>query len=421
METTVINTDSAQKQSLDSLFKTLDSSSDGLSSAEAQKRLEQYGANSFQEKKDNPVLKFLGYFWGPIPWMIEVAAVLSAAVQHWVDFIIICVLLLFNAMVGFWQEHQAANAVDALKKQLALKARIKRDGNWSEEDAAILVPGDIIRLRLGDIIPADIKLAEGDYLSVDQSALTGESLPVDKKIGDVGYSGSVVKQGEMVALVVATGANTFFGKTAKLVSTAKSVSHFQRAVLTIGNYLIYLSLALAAVLIVAMLIRGAAFLTLLQFALILIIAAIPVAMPAVLSVTMAIGAMALAKMKAIVTRLESIEEMAGLDILCSDKTGTLTENKLTLGEPMLYKAKDTQDLILAGALASKAENQDAIDMAVITGLEDSGVLDTYTQSKFIPFDPIRKRTEAEIKGQDGHSFKVTKGAPQVILGICHPP
>lgn len=421
METTVINTDSAQKQSLDSLFKTLDSSSDGLSSAEAQKRLEQYGANSFQEKKENPILKFLGYFWGPIPWMIEVAAVLSAAVQHWVDLIIICVLLLFNALVGFWQEHQAANAVDALKKQLALKARIKRDGKWSEEDADILVPGDIIRLRLGDIIPADIKLAEGDYLSVDQSALTGESLPVDKAIGDVGYSGSVVKQGEMVALVVATGANTFFGKTAKLVSTAKSVSHFQRAVLTIGNYLIYLSLALAAVLIFAMLIRGAAFLTLLQFALILIIAAIPVAMPAVLSVTMAIGAMALAKMKAIVTRLESIEEMAGLDILCSDKTGTLTENKLTLGEPMLYKAKDTQDLILAGALASKAENQDAIDMAVITGLENPGVLDTYTQSKFIPFDPIRKRTEAEIKGQDGHSFKVTKGAPQVILGICHPP
>jgi H+-transporting ATPase len=421
METTVINTDSAQKQSLDSLFKALDSSSDGLSSAEAQKRLEQYGANSFQEKKENPILKFLGYFWGPIPWMIEVAAVLSAAVQHWVDLIIICVLLLFNALVGFWQEHQAANAVDALKKQLALKARIKRDGNWSEEDADILVPGDIIRLRMGDIIPADIKLSEGDYLSVDQSALTGESLPVDKAIGDVGYSGSVVKQGEMVALVVATGANTFFGKTAKLVSTAKSVSHFQRAVLTIGNYLIYLSLALAAVLILAMLIRGAAFLTLLQFALILIIAAIPVAMPAVLSVTMAIGAIALAKMKAIVTRLESIEEMAGLDILCSDKTGTLTENKLTLGEPMLYKAKDTQDLILAGALASKAENQDAIDLAVITGLEDPGVLDTYMQSKFIPFDPIRKRTEAEIKGQDGHSFKVTKGAPQVILGICHPP
>lgn len=421
METTVINTDSAQKQSLDSLFKALDSSSGGLSSAEAQKRLEQYGANSFQEKKENPVLKFLGYFWGPIPWMIEVAAVLSAAVQHWVDFIIICVLLLFNALVGFWQEHQAANAVDALKKQLALKARIKRDGKWSEEDAAILVPGDIIRLRMGDIIPADIKLSEGDYLSVDQSALTGESLPVDKAIGDVGYSGSVVKQGEMVALVVATGANTFFGKTAKLVSTAKSVSHFQRAVLTIGDYLIYLSLALAAVLILAMLIRGAAFLTLLQFALILIIAAIPVAMPAVLSVTMAIGAMALAKMKAIVTRLESIEEMAGLDILCSDKTGTLTQNKLTLGEPMLYKAKDPQDLILAGALASKAENQDAIDMAVITGLENPGVLDTYTQSKFIPFDPIRKRTEAEIKGQDGHSFKVTKGAPQVILGICHPP
>jgi H+-transporting ATPase len=406
--------------SLESLFKELASSPEGLTGAEVKKRLEKYGPNALEEKKQSALLKFLTYFWGPIPWMIEVAAVLSALVGHWVDLIIIVVLLVFNAVVGFWQEHQAANAVEALKKQLALKARVKRDGQWAEIDAVNLVPGDIVRLRLGDIIPADVRLAEGDYLSVDQSALTGESLPVDKNVGDIAYSSSVAKQGEMAALVTATGANTFFGRTAKLVSSAKSVSHFQKAVLTIGNYLIYLSLGLAAILLVTMFARGEPVLTLVQFALILVVAAIPVAMPAVLSVTMAIGAVVLARKKAILTKLESIEEMAGMDILCSDKTGTLTQNKLTLGEPAMFGAKDAQELILAGALASKAEDRDAIDLAVLNGLKDPAVLKNFNQTKFVPFDPVHKRTEAEVKGASGASFKVTKGAPQVILGMCKP-
>jgi H+-transporting ATPase len=405
---------------LEELEKQLDASLDGLSQEEAQRRLEKYGYNQIEEEKVNPILKFLSYFWGPIPWMIEVAAALSALVRHWVDLIIILVLLLFNAIVGFWQEFQASNAVEALKKQLALKARAKRGGKWQEIDAALLVPGDVIRLRLGDIIPADVKLAEGDYLSVDQSALTGESLPVEKKAGEVAYSGSVAKQGEMVGMVTATGSNTYFGRTARLVSAARSVSHFQRAVLAIGDYLIYLSLGLAVALILVMIFRGATFLTLIQFALILIVAAIPVAMPAVLSVTMAIGAVVLAKMKAIVTRLESIEEMAGMDILCSDKTGTLTQNKLTLGQPALFAARDDQEIILAGSLASKAEDQDAIDLAVIAGLKQPQSLDQFTQADFMPFDPVHKRTEADIKGPDGKTFKVTKGAPQVILDLCHP-
>ncbi len=405
---------------LDQWWKQVESSPNGLSREEAKNRLARYGSNELEEKKVNPVLKFLSYFWGPIPWMIEVAAVLSAIDQHWVDLIIVVVLLVFNAVVGFWQEYHAANAVEALKKQLALKARAKRDGIWGEIDAASLVPGDIIRLRLGDIIPADVVLAEGDFLSIDQSALTGESLPVDKKNGDIGYSGSVVKQGEMVALVVATGVNTYFGKTAKLVSAAKSVSHFQKAVLTIGDYLIYMSLGLAAILVLVMLLRGTHFLALIQFALILIVAAIPVAMPAVLSVTMAIGAMALAKMKAIVTRLVSIEETAGIDVLCSDKTGTLTQNKLILGEPALMGGKNPGDIIRAAALASKVEDRDAIDMAILEGLKDPKVLDQYTQKKFIPFDPVHKRTEAEVQGPDGSTFKVTKGAPQVILDLCKP-
>ncbi len=405
---------------LEDLENQLNTTLDGLTKDEVQRRLEKYGYNKLEDKRVNPVLKFLSYFWGPIPWMIEVAAVLSALLQHWMDLGVILALLVFNALVGFWQEFQAANAVDDLKKQLALKARAKRDGQWQEVEASSLVPGDIVRLRLGDIIPADVKLAEGDYLSIDQSALTGESLPVEKKVGEVAYSGSVAKQGEMVALVTATGSETYFGKTAKLVSSAKTVSHFQKAVLTIGDYLIYLSLFLAAALILVMLFRGEQLLTLIQFVLILVVAAIPVAMPAVLSVTMAVGAVALAKMKAIVTKLEFIEEMAGMDILCSDKTGTLTQNKLTLGDPALFAAQDKQELILAGALASKEEDRDAIDLAVLAGLQDGQTMAKFHQTKFVPFDPVSKRTEASIEDPDGQAFKVTKGAPQVILELCQP-
>ena len=403
--------------SLEEALTKLDSAMEGLDPAEARRRLQQHGPNALAEKKVNPLGQFFSYFWGPIPWMIEIAAILSALVKHWPDLVIILLLLLFNAAVGFWQEHQAANAVEALKKQLALKARVRRGGQWDEAEAVDLVPGDIIRLRLGDIIPADVKLAEGEYLSVDQSALTGESLPVNKKTGDVAYSGSVAKQGEMVALVTATGAETFFGKTAELVSEAQSVSHFQKAVLHIGDYLIYLSLGLAAILLLVQLFRGLPILTLVQFTLILVVAAIPVAMPAVLSVTMAIGARALARRKAIVTRLESIEEMAGMDILCSDKTGTLTQNKLRLGEAVLFSAPDAQAVIRAAALASKAEDRDAIDLAVLGGLPDQQDLADFRQEKFIPFDPIGKRTEAWIADGQGGSFRVTKGAPQVVMGM----
>ena len=412
--------ESIEKISLEDLQRKLGVTPDGLTQEEAQQRLAKYGPNALEEEQFNPILKFLSYFWGPIPWMIEVAAVLSAILQHWADLIIIVVLLLFNAVIGFWQEYQAANAVDALKKQLALKARVRRDGKWAEIDASQLVPGDLVRLRLGDIVPADVKLTEGDYLSVDQSALTGESLPVEKKSGEAAFSGSVVQQGEMVALVAATGSNTYFGETAKLVSSAKSVSHFQKAVLAIGDYLIYLSLALAAILILVMIFRGSAILTLVQFALILLVAAIPVALPAVLSMTMAIGAAMLAKMKAIVTRLESIEEMAGMEVLCSDKTGTLTQNKLTLGDPVLFGAKDAQELILAGALASKEEDRDAIDMAVIAGLKDPQAIAKYKQVDFVPFDPVRKRVDAKIQDSQGNTFTVTKGATQVVLDLCHP-
>ena len=390
----------------------------GLSSDEATQRLAQYGPNALQEKHVSVLRRLLGYFWGPIPWMIEVAAVLSALVQHWADFWIIFALLVFNASIGFWQEFTAGNAVAALMKQLALRARVRRDGQWQEIDAQQLVPGDIVRIRLGDVIPADVKLVEGDYLSVDQSALTGESLPVTKRTGDDAFSGTVVKQGEVVAEVTLTGANTRFGKTASLVEQAKTVSHFQKAVLTIGDYLIYVSLALVAMLVIVELHRGTDWLELVQFALILTVASIPVAMPAVLSMTMAAGAMALSKRKAIVTRLESIEEMASMDVLCSDKTGTLTQNRLTLGEIELFHAKDEQGVLLAAALASREEDKDAIDEAVLEGMQDKRQLTAFRQTAFVPFDPVHKRTEATLQDASGSTFQVVKGAPQVIMEMA---
>ena len=390
----------------------------GLSSDEAARRLTQYGPNALEDKQVSVLRRLLGYFWGPIPWMIEVAAILSALVQHWADFAIIMTLLMFNAAVGFWQEYTAGNAVAALMKQLALKARVRRDGQWQEIDARQLVPGDAVRIRLGDVIPADVRLINGDYLSVDQSALTGESLPVTKRTGDDAFSGTVVKQGEVVAEVTATGANTRFGKTASLVQQAKTVSHFQKAVLSIGDYLIYVSLALVAVLVIVQLHRQMPWLDLVQFALILTVASIPVAMPAVLSMTMAMGAMALSKRKAIVTRLESIEEMASMDVLCSDKTGTLTQNRLTLGEIEVFQASDEQDVLLAAAQASREENRDAIDEAVLEGLQDKTQLTAFRQTAFVPFDPIHKRTEATIQDASGSTFQTVKGAPQVIMEMA---
>jgi H+-transporting ATPase len=410
--------DDLQTLPLAALQKALASSPDGLRQAEAQKRLAQYGPNELEEKKTNPFLQFLGYFWGPIPWMIEAAVILSAIDRHWPDFFIILVLLLANAVVGFWEEHQAGNAIEALKAKLALKARAKRDGQWVSTAARALVPGDVIHLRLGDVVPADARLLEGDPIEVDQSALTGESLPAARNAAEAVYSGSIVRQGEIDALVYATGANTYFGKTARLVQEAHTVSHFQRAVLRIGNTLILLAVALVAVIILVALFRGDPVLTTLQFALVLTVAAIPVAMPTVLSVTMAVGARLLARKEAIVTRLAAIEELAGVDALCSDKTGTLTQNKLTLGEPFGAGGTPAEQVIFNAALASRADSKDPIDLAVLGGLKDDQALKDYQVVHFQPFDPVHKRTEATVKGADGKPFKVSKGAPQVILALA---
>jgi len=407
--------DSLKTLAMPELLKKLASSADGLTQAEAEKRLAQYGPNEIAEKKTNEFLKFLTYFWGPIPWMIEAAVILSAAVQHWMDFFIILLLLCSNAVVGFWEEHQAGNAIAALKAKLATNAKVKRDGKWENPKASELVPGDVIRLRLGDIVPADARLLDGDSIEVDQSALTGESLPITAKPGGAVFSGSIIRQGESDAMVYATGINTYFGKTAQMVQEANTVSHFQKAVLKIGDYLIVLAVALVVLILIVALFRGDKVLTTLEFCLVLLVAAIPVAMPTVLSVTMAVGARLLAKKEAIVTRLSAIEELAGVDVLCSDKTGTLTENKLTLGDPFSVNSIPGDQVILWAALASRAEDKDTIDLAVIGGVKEDKALKSYQVLHFKPFDPVHKRTEATVKGADGKQFFVAKGAPQVIL------
>jgi H+-transporting ATPase len=400
--------------SMPDLFANLASGKDGLTSEQAAKRLTQYGRNAIAEKTENPVLKFLTYFWGPIPWMIEAAVVLSGIVRHWLDFGVILLLLCSNAVVGFWEEHQAGNAIAALRSRLAVKARVLRDGTWSEPNASDLVPGDVVRIRLGDIVPADVRLLAGDPIEVDESALTGESLPAARESGDTVFSGSIVRRGEASAMVYATGSKTYFGKTAELVQEAQTISHFQRAVLKIGDYLIVLAIALVLLIVVVALFRHDPLLDTLEFALVLLVAAIPVAMPTVLSVTMAVGARLLAKRQAIVTRLAAIEELAGVDVLCSDKTGTLTENKLALGEPFCVPGVTAGEVILYAALASRAEDKDPIDLAVLAGANGADAKG-YQVLHFQPFDPVHKRTEATVEGAGGERFQVAKGAPQVIL------
>ncbi|OPY25319.1 MAG: Copper-exporting P-type ATPase B [Methanocella sp. PtaU1.Bin125] len=411
----------AEKRSIADLMQLFSTTDAGLTDAEADHRLQAFGPNEITEKKVNPLIKFLSNFWGPIQWMIEAAAVISLIIGHLEDFAIIVVLLFINVIVKYAQESKAGNAIELLKKKLSPSARVKRGGRWREVNARGLVPGDIIRVRLGDIVPADAKLIGGEYLEIDESALTGESLPVDKKINDVAYSGSIVRKGEMDALVVATGMDTYFGKTAKLAEKIAAPSHFQKAVVRIGNYLIAVTLMLVLLICAIEIWRGHDIFYILQFALVLTIAGVPVALPAVLSVTMAVGAIALAKKEAIVSKLVAIEEMAGMDVLCADKTGTITQNKISVADTAPHGSFKADDVLLYADLASREEDRDQIDLAIIMKLRENASLaslaDRYHTLSFKPFDPVWKRTEAVVR-KDSGELKVTKGAPQMIVALC---
>lgn len=407
------------------LMEGLSASPGGLSSEEARRRLEKYGYNEIYEEKVNPIRKFFNFFWGPIPWMIEIALIIALLIQHWEEFTVILILLLINGVVGFYQEYKADNAIDLLKEKLSYHVYVLRDGEWVTLPSREAVPGDIIKVHLGDIIPTDIKLVKGEYITVDESALTGESLPVNKTVEDVAYSGSVVQNGSMLCLVLATGMNTYFGKAAELIAGTKPKSHLEEAVVKIGNYLIILDILMVLLIFIAGLFRHQSFFDILGFALVLTIASIPVAQPAVLSVTMTVGAMAMAKKKALVSKLTAIEEMAGMDVLFSDKTGTLTKNKIVIAEIKPYGKFNEEDVLFYAGLASAKEDTDPIDTAIFDRIGKSESLshkiENYKPLKFRPFCPLCKKTEAEIEYEGKYIFKVSKGAPQVIVSLlkCH--
>ncbi|QOP40902.1 plasma-membrane proton-efflux P-type ATPase [Sulfurimonas marina] len=394
----------------------------GLTSQEVQEKLEHYGYNQLNEKEESWYKRLFKRFWGPIPWMIEIAALLSYFAHKYEDFIIIMILLFVNAFVDFFQESKALSAISVLKQKLQHHALVFRDDHWQTVEAKELVPDDLIKVKIGDIAPADLKLLDNEeFLLVDQSALTGESLPVTKKGGEEIYANAVIKQGEMLARVTNTGSNTYFGKTVGLVAKAQheQKSHFQKMVLNVGNFLIALTIVMILVILGVGYFRDESMSELLIFSLVLTISAIPVAMPAVLTVTMAVGARVLAKKKAIVSRLSAIEELAGMDILCSDKTGTLTKNEMSLSQPFTLHGFTANELYYYAALASIKENEDPIEKPIFAYIDDHHLNDKLYNAEFIkhiPFDPVRKRIEATYKIDD-NTINIIKGAPQVILSL----
>ena len=394
----------------------------GLTSTEAQERLKKYGFNELKAKESPWYVRLFKRFWGPIPWMIETSAILSYATHRYEDLTIILILLFVNAFVDFYQEAKALSAIAILKEKLARFTLVLRDGTWQKIEAKYLVPDDVIKLKIGDIVPADATLHPSEqFLTVDQSALTGESLPVTKKGGEILYANAIIKQGEMMATVTATAQNTYFGKTVGLVAKAEheQKSHFQKMVMQVGNFLIALTVVMIILILGVGYYRGESMSELLIFSLVLTISAIPVAMPAVLTVTMAVGARVLAAKEAIVSRLPAIEELAGMDILCSDKTGTLTQNIMSLSEPYVVEGFDSDALYYYAALASKKENDDPIEKPIFEKVtkEHMQKLERYNLKEFIPFDPVRKRTEGVYETDKG-TLHVIKGATQVVLSLC---
>ncbi|KAM5570645.1 ATPase 11, plasma membrane-type [Rosa sericea] len=416
---------------IEEVFENLRCSKEGLSSEAAEERLTIFGHNKLEEKQESKFIKFLGFMWNPLSWVMEAAAIMAIALANgggkppdWQDFVGIITLLVINSTISFIEENNAGNAAAALMARLAPKAKVLRDGRWNEQDAAILVPGDIISIKLGDIVPADARLLEGDPLKIDQSALTGESLPVTKGPGDGVYSGSTCKQGEIEAVVIATGVHTFFGKAAHLVDSTNQVGHFQKVLTAIGNFCICsIAVGMVIEIIVMYPIQDREYRPGIDNLLVLLIGGIPIAMPTVLSVTMAIGSHRLAQQGAITKRMTAIEEMAGMDVLCSDKTGTLTLNKLTVDKNLIEvfaKGVDPDTVVLMAARASRTENQDAIDTAIVGMLADpkearAGVQEIH----FLPFNPTDKRTALTYIDRDGKMHRVSKGAPEQILHLSH--
>jgi H+-transporting ATPase len=398
-------------------IKLLESSPDGLAESEANQRLFKFGFNEVTEKKNNPFLAFLKRYWGPMPWLLEVAIILSVVLKHYLEAGIIFALLTINTVIGQIQSRGSQNALAALQKRLAINARVLRDGNWATKEAREIVPGDIISVGLGDIVPADAKIISGE-LSIDQSILTGESLPVYAVESAIIYSGSVVKRGQAKCVVVNTGANTYFGKTAELVKTAKPKSHQEQIMLAIVKYMMFLGIGALILVAIYAVIIGTGILSILTFAIIFLMGAVPVALPAVLAIVQSVGAVELSKKGVLVTRLDSIEDAASIDILCLDKTGTITQNKLSVGEVIPFGNVTQNDVIMMAGLACQEQSKDTIDTALLEYSRSININPAaHTCVSFTPFEPATKRSEAVIASGE-NTFRVIKGAPQTVISLC---
>ena len=401
-------------------FRKLSSSKNGLSEKEAEERLKKYGYNEIAGKKVNPIKKFLLKFWGPIPFMLFIVIAISFVLGKDIDAYIVIGLLVFNGVAGFLEEFKADNTLELLKNKLSVNVNVERDNQWKKIPAKLLVPGDIIRVRLGDIVPADCLIIEGDYLSVDQSMLTGESLPVDKKEGETIFSSSTVREGEATALVLNTGKNTSFGKTADLVRIASGKMHLESDILKLLKYLIYVDVMLIVAVFIFSSIFKINLLTVIPFSLLILLASVPVGLPAAFTVAMAYGTERLSSKNILVTKLEAIEEASTMNVVCLDKTGTITGNQLSVSDPFGYGKFSVEEVLFYGAIASRREDNDEIDNAVIDGLKkyDTKNLElNYKLVKFTPFNPSTKMSQADVV-LNGKKMSAIKGFPAVIMKKC---
>jgi len=390
----------------------------GLEAQEVQKRLVKYGYNEIPEKKVSFLVRLGKRFWGIVPWMLEATAVITWLLGKYPQTLVIVFLLLFNAAMSLWREKRARSAMTALKQRLRIQSRVKRGGKWSVVPARELVPGDVVRIRAGDLLPADVKIIDGSF-GVDQSALTGESITVEKSAGEIAYSGSAVKRGEATGIVVVTGARTYFGKTVSLLKLAKPKLHMEEVTVKVAHRLLMIVLASLLVVFVYALLTGFPLAVLLPLAGVLLVASVPVAMPTMFTVNMALGSLALAKQGVLVTRLGAIEDAATMDVLCVDKTGTITMNKLFIEEEIPADGFSKNDVLLYGALASQEANHDPIDIAFLNGVAEARVsLDGYSQTAFVPFDPKTRMTEATVQ-KHGKTFFVGKGSFDTMCSSCN--
>jgi plasma-membrane proton-efflux P-type ATPase len=391
----------------------------GLTHAEVETRRNEHGYNEVAQERAHPVRMFLGKFWGLSAWMLELIMVLSAVLRKFSDLAVVGALLVVNAVLSFMQEHRAAGVVEALRRRLQVSARVLRDSNWQVVPARELVPGDIVRVRPGDIIPADVKLLTGD-LSIDQSALTGESKDADKGPGTVLSSGSVVRRGEGNGVVMLTGAKTYFGRTTELVQQARPKLHIEAVVAKVVRWLFVIVGALLGVVVILSLIRHVSMLEMIPLLLVLLMSAVPVALPVMFTVSMAVGSKELAKRGVLVTRLSAAEDAATMDVLCVDKTGTITMNRLTVTGVVPLEHATEADVLFAGSLASQEANQDPIDLAFLAAAKERHVFDNLPKVvpvSFAPFDAKNRRTEAVVE-QSGQRFRVMKGALRTIAELC---